>query len=127
MLLCNAPVIWYSKKQTTTAQSTAEAEFIAANICSRMTIWLLHLLAELGCAQSGPTIIHEDNEGCIRISKNPQLCDKTAHIQVRYHYIQEQIEAKLIKLQYCKTTEQLADVFTKGLHKTQFEHLYSLI
>jgi hypothetical protein len=44
MLLCNAPVIWYSKKQTTTAQSTAEAEFIAANICSR--ILLRHLLAE---------------------------------------------------------------------------------
>ena len=124
--LCSGPVVWHSKKQTTTAQSTAEAEFIAANICSRTVIWVRQLLADLGFAQTKPTIIFEDNQSCIAISNNPQLNEKTAHIQVKYHYIQEKIQDKSIALQYCPTLEQVADLFTKGLQRLQFHRLIEL-
>jgi hypothetical protein len=121
--LCNAPIVWYSKKQTTTAQSTAEAEFISANICARSVVWLRLFLSDLGSPQISPTTIHEDKASCIAIENNPQLSEKTAHIQVRYHYIQECIHDKLIKFQYCSTHDQLADLFTKGLHRNVFESL----
>jgi hypothetical protein len=123
--LCNAPIVWYSKKQTTTAQSTAEAEFISANICSRSVIWLRQFLSDPRSPQIGPTIIFEDNASCIAIGINPQLSEKTAHIQVRYHYIQELISNNLVRFEYCPTTDQLADILTKGLHYSLFSSLRS--
>jgi hypothetical protein len=65
--LCHAPIVWYSKKQTTTAQSTAEAEFISANICSRSLMWRRQFLSDLRSPQISPSIIQEDNANCIAI------------------------------------------------------------
>jgi hypothetical protein len=127
ILLCNGPVVWYSKKQSTTAQSTAEAEFISANICARMVVWMRKFLADLSISQVNPTTIFEDNEACISLANNPQLNEKTAHIQVRYHYLQEVIHDNIISLQYINTSNQIADIFTKGLHRSQFIHLRSLL
>ena len=126
IMLCSGPVVWYSKKQSTTAQSTAEAEYISANICTRTVVWLRNLLWDLGFRQQKPTIIHEDNQSRIAISTNPQLNEKTAHIQVKYHYIQEKIQDKTILLQYCPTLDHLADMFTKGLARLQFDRLLKL-
>ena len=127
--LCNGPIIWYSKRQSTTAQSTAEAEYISANMCARTLVWLRQLLSCLGFPPTGPTTIYEDNQSCIAIAKNPQINEKTAHIQVKYHYIREKMDDDSIKLVYCKTDEQIADMFTKGLSSplfTKFCKLFGL-
>jgi hypothetical protein len=126
IMLCSGPVVWYSKKQTTTAQSTTEAEFIAANICTRTVVWLRHLLSSLQYSPNKPTVIHEDNQSCIAIAANPQLNERTAHIQVKYHYIQEKVADKTVALQYCLTANQLADMFTKGLPRASFERFHSM-
>ena len=129
MKLCNGPIIWYSKRQSTTAQSTAEAEYISANMCARTLVWLRQLLSCLGFPPTGPTTIYEDNQSCIAIAKNPQINEKTAHIQVKYHYIREKMDDDSIKLVYCKTDEQIADMFTKGLSSplfTKFCKLFGL-
>ena len=127
ILLSGGAVVWYSKKQSTTAQSTAESELIAANICTRTVVWLRQLLMDLSALSSGPTIIQEDNQSCIAIGNNPQLNEKTAHIQVRYHYIHEKIEDSTVQFAYCSTQDQVADIFTKGLSRLQFTRLRSLL
>jgi hypothetical protein len=121
--MCNGPVVWYSKKQSTTALSTAEAEYIAACMCAKIVTWLRQLLADLGHPQLTSTILHEDNQSCIALAINPQVNQKTAHIQVKFHYVQEMVENKTIKMEYCKSLDQVADIFTKGLPRVQFQNL----
>jgi hypothetical protein len=64
----------------------------------------------------GTIIINEDNQAKIKISHNPQDHKRTKHIQVKYRYIKDQIKDAEFCLVYIKTIDQLADVFTKGLH-----------
>jgi hypothetical protein len=73
------------------------------------------LLKELGYNQE-TVILHEDNEACINLTKNPQEYKRTRHIQVKYHFIRKLVQAGKIKLQYCKTQDQLADILTKGVN-----------
>lgn len=120
VMMCNGPIAWYSKKQTTTAQSSAESELIALNACTRTSIWLRHLLTDLFCAPISPTIILEDNQSCIQIALHPQLNDRTAHIKTKFHYVNEVIEDGSIAVQDVRSTENVADFFTKGLPKNLF-------
>ena len=57
-LVGNGNVAWSSKKQTTIALSTMEAEYMAFSYATRHTIWLRALLAELTFMQKGPTSIN---------------------------------------------------------------------
>jgi hypothetical protein len=105
---------WYSKGQDTVALSVAEAEYIAATEAAKEAIWFRTFLEELGFPQE-TTILYEDNEACILLSKNPQLHSRTKHIQIRYHFIREKVTSKEIQLQYISTKAQAADMFTKAL------------
>ena len=69
--LGSGPFSWNAKKQATTAQSTAEAEYIAFSSCENQCIWLRKLLEDLCYPQDGSTIIKCDNTSAISISKNP--------------------------------------------------------
>ena len=62
-------------------------------------------------------MIFEDNQGCIALAKNPVSHDRTKHIDIRYHFIREQIEAKTIDVRYLPTEDMLADLLTKGMTK----------
>ena len=107
-------ISWYSKKQSVPAQSAAEAEYYAATSAANEGIWLQKLLREIGIEQKTITLF-EDNQACIALAKNPEDHKRTKHIQVKYHVIREYVEKGMIKMVYCNTTDQLADIFTKGV------------
>jgi hypothetical protein len=107
-------ISWTSNKQNIVALSTAESELIALTSAAQEALWLQSLLKELGFAQV-PTTIHEDNQACIALAKNPQNHKRTKHIQVRYFFIRQHLEAGELDLKYCRTLDQLADPFTKIL------------
>lgn len=113
-MLAGALISWNSQHQPIVALSTAEAEYIAVTPASQEGIWLILLLKNLGFPQE-TVVIMEDNQACIALSKNPQDHKRTKHIQVRYHFIREQIRDGKFSLKYCPTKSQLADMFTKGL------------
>ena len=117
---------WSSGKQPVIAQSTAESELISANNASREVIWWKMLLGEMGFPQETVTV-WEDNKACILLASNPQNHKRTKHIQVRYYYIRDLIEAQEIKLLYCSTLSQLADSFTKILPGHQLRVHLSLL
>ena len=73
------------------------------------------------------TIIYEDNQGAIALSKNPQNHQRTKHINVHYHYIREKSESNEICLEYINTSEQAADIFTKALPKPVFNKLLDIL
>ncbi|KAI3421371.1 uncharacterized protein J3R85_012404 [Psidium guajava] len=116
-------VTWRSKKQNVVARSSAEAEFraVAHGICEIM--WIRRILEELKSLESSPMKLYCDNKAAISIAHNPVLHDCTKHVEVDKHFIKEKIDNGLVCMTYIPTEEQVADVFTKGLTKKQFDPL----
>jgi hypothetical protein len=102
------------------APSSTEAEYIAVSLASCEAIWLRKLLVGLFGQELEPTVIHCDNQRCIKLSKNPVFHDRSKHIEIWYHFIRDRVQKGAIKPQYIPTEEQLADIFTKPLVKGKF-------
>lgn len=113
--LYGGAISWQSKKQSTTAQSSTEAEYIAVNGAAREFVWLKRMLCEVGMEVENPFKLYEDNLGCIHLSKNPEFHARSKHIDVKHHYIREQVQNKVLMLQHCRTEEMVADIMTKPL------------
>jgi hypothetical protein len=96
---------WQSRKHSSIALSTAEAEYIAAYFASSESIWLRKLLTGLFDLEMEATMILCDNQSCIKMTENPVFHDKTKHIEIRYHYIRDMVEKGAVKLQYIGTDE----------------------
>ena len=105
------------------ARSSAKAEFraVAHGICE--VIWIKRLLEELKALDSQPMKLYYDNKAAISIAHNPVLHDRTKPVEVDKHFIKEKLDSGLICMPYISTTEQIADIFTKKLHKKQFDVL----
>ncbi|KAG8492349.1 hypothetical protein CXB51_009664 [Gossypium anomalum] len=118
---------WSSKKQQTVAQSTAEAEYIAAAAAVNQAIWLRKLLPDLNEEQSEATEIMVDNQSVVAIAKNPVFHGKTKHFKIKFHFVREAEQTGEISLVHCSSQDQLADILTKPLGTTRFEALKEMI
>jgi hypothetical protein len=121
--LGSGAVSWASKKQPIVTLSSAEAEYVAATSASCQAVWLRRVLSDLGHHQEEPTKIYYDNNSAIALSKNHVFHKRSKHIDTRYHFIRELVSNGNIYLQFCRSNEQVADIFTKPLAKNVFEHL----
>ena len=83
-------------------------------------MWLKKLLLDLSSAELEPTIIHCDNQSCIKLSENPVFHDRLKHIEMRYHYVRDMVQKNILSIQYFLTAEQIADILTKPLSLTKF-------
>ncbi|GJR44435.1 putative ribonuclease H-like domain-containing protein [Tanacetum coccineum] len=106
-------ISWQCKKQTIVATSTTEAEYVAAASCCGQVLWLQNQLLDYGFNFMN-TIIHIDNQSTICIIKNPVYHSKTKHIEIRYHFIRDCYEKKLIQVQKIHTDLNVADLLTKA-------------
>ena len=84
-------------------------------------------MSELGNAPTGPTTLFEDNQSAIAMTKNPQSHGRTKHIDIKYHFIRDQVSKGTITLKYCATEDMTADVFTKALSRERFCKLREMI
>jgi hypothetical protein len=80
-------------------------------------------LTDIQVEYDEPIPIYCDNTSAINISKNPVMHSKTKHIPIKYHFLQEQVAEKNIRVEYVGTKEQLEDIFTKPLPWEAFECL----
>ncbi len=74
-------------------------------------------------APGKPTLLNFDNQSAIAIVRNGMLHARTKHIDIRYHFIREAAESGLLSLQYCPTTEMIADILMKALPRPTLEKL----
>lgn len=116
----NGAISWSARKQQTVSLSTTEAEYIASCEATKEATWLKGLLQDLTGRRDGITI-RMDNQSAIKLIKNPVIHKRTKHIDVRYHYVRQKLEDQTIKVEHVPGSEQLADVFTKGLPKEKHE------
>ena len=66
----DATVSWSCKKQKTVARSSTEAEYVSLSFATQEAVWLRRLLDSLGFGSSQPTVMFEDNNGAIDLTKN---------------------------------------------------------
>ena len=64
-----------------------------------------------------------DNTSAINISKNPVQHARTKHIEIRHHFLRDNVEKKLVEMKFIGTSNQIADIFTKALNREPFESL----
>ena len=115
LFLGKSPVIWKSKRQATVALSSTEAELYSAVEATKEVIWLQNFLKELGFTVKTPTILYQDNKSTIITLTQPKINTRMKHINIRTHWIKEILEKNLITIKYIPTTENIADILTKGL------------
>ena len=113
------PISWRSRKQPTTADHSTEAEFVAAAESCRELIYVKAFIEEL----TKETIEAEmliDNASTIELIKTGVMNRRRKHIDVKYHFLHEKYVEGLMKLSYCPTDIQIADLLTKPLGPTKF-------
>ena len=118
-------VTWRSKKQSVVSRSSAEAEFRAMSqgICE--LLWIKILLRDLNIMSLDSMRLYCDNKAAISIAHNPVQHDRTKHVEIDRHFIKEKLSSGVICTPFVKSSEQLADVFTKGLGSRPHHYILS--
>ncbi|GKB61835.1 hypothetical protein Tco_0918021, partial [Tanacetum coccineum] len=106
-------ISWQCKKQTIVANSTTEAEYVAAANCRGHVLWIQNQMLDYGFNFMN-TKIFIDNENTICIVKNPIFHSKTKHIEIRHHFIRDCYEKKLIQVIKIHTDHNVADLLIKA-------------
>ena len=96
LTLGNGPITWASRAQKTVAQSTTEAEYIALAECVKDVLWAQQMLRDLELTFKMPTLVNSDNQGAIKLVKNPVYHRRTKHIDVRHHFNRDEQERNSI-------------------------------
>ena len=119
----NSPVSWTSQKQGVVAVSSCEAEYVAAAAAASQGVWLNRLIGELEAKEQPKFLLMVDNKSAIALCKNPVHHGRSKHIDTKFHYTRERIEAGEMDVDHVRTEEQLADILTKALGRTKFVEL----
>ncbi|GKD25262.1 putative ribonuclease H-like domain-containing protein [Tanacetum coccineum] len=109
-------ISWQCKKQIVVANSTTEAEYVAASSCYGQVFWIQNQLLDYGY-NFMHTKIYIDNESTICIVKNPVFHSKTKHIKIRHHFIRDSNEKKLIQIIKIYTDKNVIDLLIKAFDK----------
>jgi hypothetical protein len=125
-MMNGGPISWRSKKQNVVATSSMESEYIALGDAVKEVLWLKKLVVDFKL-DSKNLIIWEDNQSTIKFAQHCIHSDRSKHIDVRFHFISQNLRLKQFMLEYCPTQSMVADIFTKALGKVlHFKHLTAM-
>ena len=116
-------VSWKSSKQETVADSTTEAEYIAASEARKEVVWIRNFVSELGVVPNASSLVdlYYDNSGAIVQAKEPRSHQKSKHILRRFHLIHEFIARGDVKICKVHTDSNVANPLTKPLPQPKHE------
>ncbi|GJY20020.1 hypothetical protein Tco_0392586 [Tanacetum coccineum] len=121
-LLGDRLVSWSSKRQKSAAISSTEAEYIALSGCCAQVLWMRSQLTDYGLGFN-KIPMYCDNKSAIALCCNNVQHSRSKHIDIRFHFIKEQVENGVVELYFVNTEYQLADIFTKALCRERIEFL----
>ena len=90
------------------------------SVAAQEAIWLRNLLKEIRYEQGGSSLIYLDNQSTISLAKNPVFHQRIKHMEIHAHFIREKVLDGIIHLEYCPSTLNSVDLFTKTLPEAQF-------
>ena len=128
-ILNGGAVSWRSSKQDTVADSTTEAEYIAASEAAKEGVWVKNFISDLGVVEgaSNPLDLYCDNSGAIAQVKEPRNHHKTPHILRRFNLIRDIVERGDVNICKVHTDANVADPLMKPLPRPKHEaHMSSM-
>lgn len=125
--LFGSTVTWATKKQSSVALSTTEAELMALCQVSCEVVWILNLLNSVDVKVQEPVTVYEDNQPCISVTEEPRKHKRMKHVEIQNFFVRELVQNGRIQLKYLPTEDQLADVMTKGLAAPRFRILRDVL
>ena len=120
-------LMWSSKKQSTVALSTTEADYITLTHVAKQLTWIWRLLNKIGLEQWDPTMICCDNLSAITITCDATYHTCTKHINIYYHYIREKVASNEASLTYIASKDNIADIMMKAIPLDNHDKLKELL
>jgi len=121
-------ISWKSRKQSTVALSTCEAEYMSMCAVVQEAKLLMQLLNDMTKGITNRSVIlNVDNQSAIELSKNPVLHQRSKHIDIKYHFIRSEVEKGFIQPKYIPSEDNIADMFTKSLSTIKLKLFTSTI
>ncbi|XP_047326340.1 secreted RxLR effector protein 161-like [Impatiens glandulifera] len=117
--LCGSCISWKSQLQLRVALSTTESEYVAATEAFKEAIWLRVVLSEIGFLDKN-MVVFSNSQSAIQLCKNHVFHDRTKHIDVKFHYIQDIVEKCIVKLEKILSELNIVDMSTKCLPVKKF-------
>ncbi|GJS04164.1 copia protein [Tanacetum coccineum] len=118
---------WFSKKQTALAISTTEAEYVSARKACQQALWMKQALIDYDVRLDDVPIMC-DKQGAIDLSKNPVQHSRTKHIEIRHHFLRDNVQEGHISIKKVSSVYNIADILTKPFkrnHASQYQINYS--
>jgi hypothetical protein len=115
----NSTVHWKSKRAHRVMTSTTEAEYHGLMKAVQKGLFYRSLFTELRIPLK--VTIKGDNQSSIKLTKNPEFHDRTAHIPLEEHFVRDEVERETVKIDWVSTDQQLADGLTKPLTRDKHE------
>ncbi|GJX46187.1 retrovirus-related pol polyprotein from transposon TNT 1-94 [Tanacetum coccineum] len=113
---------WFSKKQTALAISTTKAEYVSARKACQQALWMKQALIDYDVRLDDVPIMC-DNKGAIDLSKNPVQHSRTKHIEIRHHFLRDNVQKGHISIEKVPSVDNIADILTKPLKRESFNYL----
>ncbi|GKE34111.1 hypothetical protein Tco_1453433, partial [Tanacetum coccineum] len=118
--------LWYpkdsSRGQKSAAISSTEAEYMALSGCYAQVLWMRSQLTDYGLGFNKIPVYY-DSKSVIALCCNNVQHSRSKHIDIRFHFIKEQVKNGVVELYFVNTEYQLADIFTKALCRERIEFL----
>ncbi|GKF33835.1 hypothetical protein Tco_0107035, partial [Tanacetum coccineum] len=112
----------FSKKQTALAIFTTKAEYVSAGKACQQALWMKQALIDYKIVLDDIPILC-DNKSTIALSKNPVLHSRTKHIEVRHHFLRDNVQKGNISIKKVSSKDNIADILTKPLKQEPFNLL----
>jgi imidazolonepropionase-like amidohydrolase len=128
MMLINELISHASRRQATIILFSCEIECMIMTESVKKVIWCARFLIELNFREYNTLVIlHADNRDAIDLTVNLQFHKRTKHIEIRWHWIREMIERKLIKINYLSIKKLLTNDLIKSLTESTFDVFRKLL
>lgn len=121
-----APISWSSRKQNIVSTSTTESEFYALSEAVKEIQFLKNVIEDFDINVPAPITIFSDNQSTIKMIENSKFSSRTKHIDVRLHFIRDCAYNRQIKIIYCPSEDNVADLLTKPLAGVKIKYLREL-
>ncbi len=121
MVMGKGAIYSTSTRHKLNTKSSTEAELVGVNDVMPQILWTRYFLEAQGYGVED-SIIYQDNQSAMLLEKNGRASSgkRTRHINIRYFFVHDRINAGKVSVQYCPTGDMLADYFTKPLQGTDF-------
>ena len=127
MLGKHGPVHAKSNKQKLVTKSSTEAELVSLSDNISQVILTRDFLMSQGYNMKAAAVYQDNMSTMALAEKGRSTAEKTRHINIRYFFVKDRVEAGEIEIKYCPTEHMLADILTKPLQGQAFRDMRDIL